>query len=197
MQMEPKTLRVHKCNKYVEMRYIKVAPGVVIRGLFARRDIPKGTKIEEAPVVPIYKSELDSGKADAQALDNYTYDWQTFKKDARGHERIVTVTALCLGLGGIFNGCSEEEENVEYVRHYLQFFMEFFAKRDIKKGEELLHDYQWPKNDSRYKLLDPYMRPVTPRQIEKMEAAGDEHWTNPNAAEELFGWDEFLNYPRG
>ena len=98
------------------------------RGVFARKAIPKGTLFLQDPI--IYVTEKD--------CPNYIY---------ADHDKIF----IGCGPSSLINH-SELHENVYWVSDFFTNeklpVIKFYALRDIKAGEELLHNYQW---DSKYK----------------------------------------------
>jgi len=101
------------------------------RGCFARRDIPKGTRIIEYLGERISHKEADLRYADADVNDNHTFlfiaDRKTVIDGTHGGNESRWINHSCDG-----NCESEIEDSRVFVD----------ARRDIKKGEELGYDYQ-------------------------------------------------------
>jgi hypothetical protein len=101
------------------------------KGVFARRDIPKGTRIVEYLGDRISHKEADERYADHDPNDNHTFLFIVDRK-----------TVIDGGVKGndarfINHSCDGNcESEIEKGRVYIE------AIRDIKKGEELGYDYQ-------------------------------------------------------
>lgn len=99
------------------------------RGIFATTLIPKGTVIEEAPVIVIPPEQLNTIKT--TILFEYYFHWKINGTDA---------CAICLGFGSLYNH-SSRAPNARYVRLYSEMKIRFEAIRDILVGEEILTNY--------------------------------------------------------
>jgi hypothetical protein len=101
------------------------------KGVFAKRDIPKGTRVVEYLGDRITHKEADQRYADHDPNDNHTF---LFIVDRR--------TVIDGGVAGndarfINHSCDGNcESEIEKSRVYIE------ATRDIRKGEELGYDYQ-------------------------------------------------------
>lgn len=101
------------------------------KGCFARKDIPKGTRITEYVGDRISWAESDKRYEGYDVNDNHTFLFIVDRK-----------TVIDGGVGGndaryINHSCAENcESTVEKGRVYID------AIKDIKKGEELGYDYQ-------------------------------------------------------
>ena len=101
------------------------------KGCFARKDIPKGTRISEYVGDRISWAESDKRYEGYDVNDNHTFLFIVDRK-----------TVIDGGVGGndarfINHSCAENcESTVEKGRVYID------AIKDIKKGEELGYDYQ-------------------------------------------------------
>lgn len=99
--------------------------------VFALRSIKKGELLECSPVIPIPAVEWASV---SQTVLRYScYPWGEDGKDA----------AIALGYGSLFN-CPRQQPNACYVNHLKDLVIEFFAARDIEKGEEITVDRRKP-----------------------------------------------------
>jgi uncharacterized protein len=101
------------------------------KGCFARKDIPKGTRISEYVGDRVSWKEADARYEGYDVNDNHTFLFIVDRK-----------TVIDGGVGGndaryINHSCSENcESTVEKGRVFID------ALKDIKKGEELGYDYQ-------------------------------------------------------
>ncbi len=117
----------YKLNPWFLVRNSKVHG----KGCFARKDIPKGTRISEYVGDRITWAESDKRYEGYDVNDNHTFLFIVDRK-----------TVIDGGVGGndaryINHSCAENcESTVEKGRVYID------AIKDIKKGEELGYDYQ-------------------------------------------------------
>jgi hypothetical protein len=117
----------YKLNPWFLVRNSKVHG----KGCFARKDIPKGTRISEYVGDRITWAESDKRYEGYDVNDNHTFLFIVDRK-----------TVIDGGVGGndaryINHSCAENcESTVEKSRVYID------AIKDIKKGEELGYDYQ-------------------------------------------------------
>jgi SET domain-containing protein len=123
-----KTKKVaHPPNKWIVVRRSKVHGN----GCFARRDIPKGTRIIEYLGERISHKEADERYEGADVNDNHTFlfiaDRKTVIDATKGGNEARWVNHHCDG-----NCESETEKGRVFVD----------AIKDIRKGEELGYDYQ-------------------------------------------------------
>jgi SET domain-containing protein len=118
---------VHPPNKWIVVRRSKVHGN----GCFARRDIPKGTRIIEYLGERISHKEADRRYEGADVNDNHTFlfiaDRKTVIDATRGGNEARWINHHCDG-----NCESETEKGRVFVD----------AIKDMKKGEELGYDYQ-------------------------------------------------------
>ena len=103
------------------------------RGVFTREDIPKGTRIEESPVIVL--SKKDSDFADKTVLHNYLFVW--------GNRQIKTCVAL--GYCSIYN--HSYEPNCDNEMDFEKKTMSIRTLRKINKGEELFINYNGEVGD--------------------------------------------------
>ena len=95
------------------------------RGVFARKNIRRGTVIERVPVVVMRVQEIFS-KAPRTTLADYVFSW--------GHGKV----AFACGYGALYN--HSFQPNAEYYASGLQTQV-FVALRDIKPDEEITVNY--------------------------------------------------------
>lgn len=150
--MKLKIIRTHDVSSTLQLRYLEVAPEIVVRGVFARVDIPNETLVEECPVIPIYANERTPR---INAIRSYEYEWKV--KDEHG--TLIVSHALAAGMGGMYNHGSPS--NLGNVNHLTEFRIEFWSLRDIEAGEELTIDYMWRGYaGTRLNPVDKYLRPI-------------------------------------
>ncbi|WP_338472972.1 SET domain-containing protein [Niallia sp. XMNu-256] len=100
------------------------------RGIFALRDIKEGEFIEEAPVIVIPKEEWKKMKH--SVLKNYVFWWEENK-------------ALALGFGSLYN--HSYHPNAYYVTNIENQTIDFYAGKNIAKGEEIKINYNGDPED--------------------------------------------------
>ena len=100
------------------------------RGIFAIRNIKKGEFIEEAPVIVITIAEWKLMKKNI--LSNYVFRW--------GEDK-----ALALGYGSLYN--HSYTSNARYLTNIENQSIDFFAREDIQKGEEITVNYNGDPED--------------------------------------------------
>jgi uncharacterized protein len=110
--------------------YLDFSPGKG-RGVFAGKDFSKGEVIECCPVIVL--PEKDVQHIEKTELSWYYFLWN--KDDA----------AIALGYGSIYNHSHtpNAEIDIDHGKHTLIIK----ALREIRKGEEITHDYDWPIDD--------------------------------------------------
>jgi len=95
-------------------------------GVFALKDFDKGDMIERCPIIFIpAKERLLCEKT---ILDHYMYPW-----------RSTRTGALVLGYGSIYN--HSFTPNADWKQNFRTQKMEYSAVKPIKKGEEILVNY--------------------------------------------------------
>jgi len=97
------------------------------RGVFALRPFRKGELIEVAPVIAMPRSERKYVKK--TKLVEYFFNWVENKKDL----------AICLGYGSLYN--HSYSPNAIFINNIDHFTIDFYAYRDIQKGEEITINY--------------------------------------------------------
>lgn len=103
------------------------------RGVFAGRRIRAGEVIERCPVLPLTQAE--ERKAQSMVLRDYIFAW-----GARWE-----TSCIALGFGAMYN--HSDHPNAWFRQRRKQKQIEFIALRDIKKGEEILTDYEWDEEE--------------------------------------------------
>lgn len=96
-------------------------------GVFALKNIKEGEIIERCPVIQIPAVQYNIIKY--SIFNEYIYE-----ASDRGGE----TAKLCLGLGSLYN--HSDAPNTGYYGVNARY-MEFYAVRNIKKGEQLFIDY--------------------------------------------------------
>ncbi|MCA9371967.1 SET domain-containing protein-lysine N-methyltransferase [Candidatus Woesebacteria bacterium] len=106
---------------------------VLNRGMFAKKNISKGSIIEICPVIVLPKK--DEKLLEPTILDRYIFDF--------GEDRECVV----LGYGSIYN--HSFEPNIHWYDDVENQTKIFYALRAIRKDEELVHNYHGlnSKND--------------------------------------------------
>jgi SET domain-containing protein len=103
------------------------------RGVFAAKNIKKGTVIEISPVIVLTEKERKT--IEKTLLFHYVFEWGNDKKKA----------ALALGYVSLYN--HSYDSNCEYEMEFGKKLMTIKAVKDIKKGEELFINYNAVHND--------------------------------------------------
>jgi uncharacterized protein len=96
-----------------------------IRGIFASRNILKNELIESCPIILIPEKELNP--MEKTVLGNYKYAWNT-KYD-------------CIVLGYCMLTNHSYNPNTIYKRDFRKKKMNFYAIKNIKRGEEIYINY--------------------------------------------------------
>jgi tRNA-specific adenosine deaminase 3 len=91
------------------------------RGVFATKDIPKGSIVEVSPVILLPEASVD------KILDQYVFLWDTVNY------------ALALGLGSLFNHSSKPNMNMTVRLRRKELV--FRTRRLVKANEEMTHSY--------------------------------------------------------
>jgi hypothetical protein len=107
------------------------------RGIVALVDIEPGLLIERSPVLIIPSCERPS--VDKTVIFTYVFMWEhhTVEQDLYSHSGR---SAIALGYTSLLSHSSEP--NCNFIRHIDELFIDVFAKRPIRAGEELTIDYQ-------------------------------------------------------
>lgn len=102
------------------------------RGIYATRNIKRGELIESVPLIIIPKTEWDHMRK--SILLNYVFRW--------GEDK-----ALALGYGSLYN--HSYSPNARYYQNHENQSIDFYARRYIHEGEEILVNYNGdPRNTS-------------------------------------------------
>ncbi len=115
-------------NDLIEVKFISLKKG---KGVFAKKDINKGTIIDVAHVIPL--PNKDYKEISKTILWNYCYIWEDPK-----HKSEFT-NAISLSISQFIN--HSFEPNVRYIYDYDNNCMEFETLRDISESEELVTNY--------------------------------------------------------
>lgn len=102
------------------------------RGIFAKSDIKKGEIIETCPVIVIPLK--DQKLIDRTFVFNYYFRWGSRNQPA-----------LALGYGALYN--HSYTPNARYDQNVKKKIIVFKAIRNIKKGEEILTNYNGNPED--------------------------------------------------
>ncbi|MBI5421344.1 MAG: SET domain-containing protein-lysine N-methyltransferase [Parcubacteria group bacterium] len=97
------------------------------RGVFASEDITSGELIECCPVLVLPENETQI--IDTTILYNYYFGWGEHQNKA----------AIALGYGSIYN--HSFTPNARYIKKIEQDKIEFVALQTIRRGEEILVNY--------------------------------------------------------
>src|SRR5262245_21262019 len=118
--------------QHSELVYIKRVKGKG-RGVFARRDIPKGTVIETAPVLLVPVDTVAGGLANPN-LARYFFMWND------------KCLAMALGYGSLYN--HSYHPNARYEDGHGKTLI-FRAIRRIEAGAEIIINYNGRPSDRR------------------------------------------------
>ena len=114
--------------------FLFIAPTASMgRGVYTSEDIAAGTVIEISPVVVMSAEERKL--LDQTALHDYIFEW--------GDDS----TQCCMAMGYIAVYNHSYKSNCEYVMDYPNQQISITTVRDIKKGEELLINYNGDWDD--------------------------------------------------
>lgn len=98
-------------------------------GIFANEDIAKGEVFEITPILDVVKSkEEDLGR-------EFLYDYRfAYNKNGK-----TTKLVLALGYGSLYN--HSDDPNANWKLNEVLDMFEFYAVKDIKRGQEILIYY--------------------------------------------------------
>ncbi len=107
------------------------------RGIVALTGLEKGRLIERSPVLIIPSEQR--AKVDDSIIFTYVFMWEhdTTEEDLYKH---TGRSAIALGYTSLLT--HSYTPNCSFVRHIDELFIEIYADRFIKAGEELTIDYQ-------------------------------------------------------
>ncbi len=115
-------------NELIEVRFSSLKKG---KGVFAKKDIKKGTIIDIAHVIPLPNKDYE--EISKTILWNYCYIWEDPK-----HKSEFT-NAISLSISQFIN--HSYDPNVRYIYDYDNNCIEFETLRDISEFEELVTNY--------------------------------------------------------
>lgn len=115
--------------------FLFIAPTASMgRGVYTSEDIAEGTVVEISPVVVMSAEERKL--LDQTALHDYIFEW--------GDDS----TQCCMAMGYVPVYNHSYKSNCEYVMDYPNQQISVTTVRDIKKGEELLINYNGDWDDA-------------------------------------------------
>lgn len=104
------------------------------RGVFATRDFKEGEVIEKAPIINLDSEERKS--CEKTILNYYIYPW-----------RSTRTGSVVLGYGSIYN--HSFTPNADWKQNFKEKVMTYRALKPIKKGDEILVNYNGEPDDTR------------------------------------------------
>ncbi|MFW9874955.1 MAG: SET domain-containing protein-lysine N-methyltransferase [Candidatus Thorarchaeota archaeon] len=127
---------MNSTNNLLEVKFISEKKG---RGVFAKKNILKGEKIDFAPIVLISNNDWDL-IADT-VLSNYSFEWNDPKYKGE------YIAAIPLSISQFIN--HSYKPNAKYIYDYKNRIIEYITLRNISKGEEIMVNYNGkPSNKS-------------------------------------------------
>lgn len=102
------------------------------RGIFALKNFKKGELVESCPVLTFTPKERKS--LEKTSLNFYVYPWRSTKS-----------ASLSLGYGSLYN--HSYSPNADWKQNFKTEEMEYRAIKPIKKGEEILINYNGEPDD--------------------------------------------------
>ncbi len=102
-------------------------------GVYALRDFKKGEVLEKAPILLLNTKEREY--CENTPLSHYMYPW-----------RSTRTGAIAFGYGSIYN--HSFEPNADWKQNFKEQVMVYTTIRDIKKGEEILVNYNGEPDDT-------------------------------------------------
>lgn len=119
-------------NNMIEVKTSSLSNGEFNRGVFATRDISKGELLHEAPVIAYPNDQHEH--IEKTLLADYAFEY------GENH------SAILLGYGMLFN--HSYQPNTDYEIDFKNHTFKFYAFTDIKKGDELLINYNGDVDDN-------------------------------------------------
>lgn len=116
----------------IEVKTSSLSNGEFNRGVFATRDISKGELLHEAPVISYPNDQHEH--IEKTLLADYAFEY------GKNH------SAILLGYGMLFN--HSYQPNTDYEIDFKNHTFNFYAFTDIKKGDELLINYNGDVDDN-------------------------------------------------
>ena len=114
-------------NSLLEVKYVSPKKG---RGLFAKKNIQSGKTIEVANIILIPNKDYEI--IQKTCIYDYIFTWD----DPTQPEHM---NAIAMSICQFMN--HSYEPNVQYYYDYKKQTIDYIALKDIKKGEELLVNY--------------------------------------------------------
>ncbi|MFC5734690.1 SET domain-containing protein [Cytobacillus gottheilii] len=115
----------------IEIKTSPLSDGEFNRGVFATRDIQKGELLHAAPVIAYPNDQHQH--IEKTLLADYAFEY------GKNH------SAILLGYGMLFN--HSYEPNTFYEINFEGHTFDFYAYTDIKKGDEILINYNGDVDD--------------------------------------------------
>jgi SET domain-containing protein len=109
------------------------------RGVVATKNIKKEEIFEFCPVVFISKKEKVFFEKESSVIKFY-YLWQPEIKKY----------CIMLGYGSLYNHSKNPNAEIDYNTKDPKNFLFFRALKNIKKGEEIVYDYQFDKDKEEF-----------------------------------------------
>ncbi len=117
-----------------ELRFVSAEKG---KGLFAKKNIKKGTILDEAQL--IYLTKEDYERVKPTLVESYTFEWED-PEDNGKYSHVIPMSA-CEFINHSYN------PNVEYYFDYRKKTISFRTVKAVKMGEELTTNYNGDIND--------------------------------------------------
>ena len=117
-------------NDMIEVKTVP-PPSKKGRGVFAKKNIKKGTLIEKGYVLLISNEDYDIMAE--TVVWNYIFEWDDPKNNGDYQ------AAIPLSVGQFIN--HSYKPNLKYEYDYENIAIEYYAEQDIAKGEELTVNY--------------------------------------------------------
>lgn len=102
-------------------------------GVYALKNFKKGDLIEKAPILLLDTKQR--AHCEKTPLSHYMYPW-----------RSTRTGAIAFGYGSLYN--HSFEPNADWKQNFKEQVMTYTAIRDIKKGEEILVNYNGEPDDT-------------------------------------------------
>ena len=122
----------------IEVKTSPISGGEFNRGVFATKDIAKGTMFHQAPVIA-YPNEQHE-HIEKTLLADYAFEYG------------INHSAILLGYGMLFN--HSYHANANYEINFDNHTFDFFAHQDIKAGEEIFINYNGEVDDEELLWFD-------------------------------------------
>ena len=109
------------------------------RGVFAVSHIPADTLLFSDPVILVPVDQCPKGSV----LDSIVFMWSIVMEDG------LNLDAIVLGMGTVLNHSKSPNVIVYFDENPDR--VDFYALRDIKPGEQLMHDYNYDEYPSEWR----------------------------------------------